>query len=447
MTTIQPAVSSTKNHYVTGDTAHLRSDNLLKRYFQEHGVLGGLYALKDAFLAAGRLLPFSAQGLIPQGIRFALNLNVFPGVGRIADTTPPKTENTSFMSEFHKGTKQVALQNLKYASLLSSQTGRYEGLGRDAMLSSGNLHNYLKAEYNRGQTSEFIGDKSLAEKNQKNNDLRLTMNEVTSKSNEKLSLQWDWQPLIDCKTFHEKLYWQGAEEVQADLYKRLPDEITAKLKANHGVWHDPNTGNSIRLFVDKASVKTGKPVIVMRHAPLGGQMGPEQKKGATAQLTGFVPPSVEQTIAFGKMVRNALGDKYEVMSVGLCRGGMMAQAEALANGGKAVCFNSLPMGAGVRSRVGVLTNQGRARDQVTHIAIKNDWTTDKQALNKLAIGFEKLTGIGVPRNAGEGYRFPMANIFHEQWNKDEIHQLPLVSLCRFVAQDASKSDNQTSQKS
>lgn len=95
------------------------------------------------------------------------------------------------------------------------------------------------------------------------------------------------------------------------------------------------------------------------------------------------------------------------MVVGHSHGGGLAQCAAAANDIKGVVFNSRPMGAGIRRYIGQDNVAERAKN-ITAFSGQGDFLTGIGIVNFLAKGFERLTGIPVPRTIGTGYNLPAA---------------------------------------
>ncbi|HEV8053115.1 MAG TPA: hypothetical protein VGP47_11525 [Parachlamydiaceae bacterium] len=113
-----------------------------------------------------------------------------------------------------------------------------------------------------------------------------------------------------------------------------------------------------------------------------------------------------QAIELGKMVKEATKESgLTPVMVGHSHGGATAQCAAVANGLKAVVFNSRPMGAGTRRYIGQSTVAENA-SKITAFSGKDDWLSGNKALNVLSVLFERVTGIPVPRTVGVGYHLP-----------------------------------------
>jgi|GEM_PF-5581535 len=121
---------------------------------------------------------------------------------------------------------------------------------------------------------------------------------------------------------------------------------------------------------------------------------------------GAVPMATLEAIKIGKALKQTTeaADLTPVF-VGHSHGGGMAQAGALANGIKGVAFNSRPLGAGVRRYIGQSKVAENSKN-ITTFSGKGDWLTGTVVINTLAILFERLTGIPVPRSVGTGYHLP-----------------------------------------
>lgn len=131
------------------------------------------------------------------------------------------------------------------------------------------------------------------------------------------------------------------------------------------------------------------------------------------------PPASLQAIEIGNKIKEAiLGTDITAVMVGHSHGGGVAQVAAAANGLKSVVFNSRPMGGGMRRYIGQQTIANNAKKMVA-FTTKGDWLTDRPFINLIAIIFERVFGIVVPRNVGTGYRIPNDSTdTHEQFYYD-----------------------------
>ncbi len=126
---------------------------------------------------------------------------------------------------------------------------------------------------------------------------------------------------------------------------------------------------------------------------------------ATEHLGG-IPLAATQAIEIGKMLKNVTENTgISPVIIGHSHGGSIAQCAAVANGLKGVVFNSRPMGAGTRRYIGQSTIAKNA-SKITAFSGKDDWLSGIKALNALAVIFERVTGIPVPRTVGIGYHLP-----------------------------------------
>lgn len=135
-------------------------------------------------------------------------------------------------------------------------------------------------------------------------------------------------------------------------------------------------------------------------------IGKESAKGAAVDWLGGIPPSSRQAIEIGKLLKESTkGSGITPVMVGHSHGGGLAQTGAVANGIKGVVFNSRPMGAGTRRYIGQSTIAENAK-HITAFSGKGDWLSGSVVVNRLAIIFERSTGIPVPRTVGTGYHLP-----------------------------------------
>lgn len=125
------------------------------------------------------------------------------------------------------------------------------------------------------------------------------------------------------------------------------------------------------------------------------------------------PAASLQAIQIGKMMQEVTqGTEITPVMVGHSHGGGIAQVAAAANGLKSVVFNSRPMGAGMRRYIGQSTIAKNAKNMIV-FSTKGDWLTGNTIINVIAVLFERIIGITVPRNIGLGYQLPSAD--HEEF--------------------------------
>lgn len=131
------------------------------------------------------------------------------------------------------------------------------------------------------------------------------------------------------------------------------------------------------------------------------------------------PPASLQAIEIGRKIKEATsGTDITPVMVGHSHGGGIAQVAAAANGLKSVVFNSRPMGAGMRRYIGQSKIANNAKKMIA-FSTKGDWLTDVRLLNLIAILFERIIGIVVPRNVGTGYQIPSSSSDrHEEFYND-----------------------------
>jgi hypothetical protein len=116
------------------------------------------------------------------------------------------------------------------------------------------------------------------------------------------------------------------------------------------------------------------------------------------------PSASLQAIEIGKILKEATaGTSIKPVTIGHSNGGGFAQAAAAANGLKSIVFNSRPMGSGMRRYIGQNKIAENAKNMVV-FSTKGDWLTGNRVVNLIAILFERIIGIVVPRNIGKGYQ-------------------------------------------
>lgn len=114
------------------------------------------------------------------------------------------------------------------------------------------------------------------------------------------------------------------------------------------------------------------------------------------EAEGFVDTLLSHPRLYGK----------KVVFVGQCSAGSIASYVALKRGEKAICFNSLQLGAGLQYRIG--TERLKKADQfVTHVSVAGDFLSYGKVTNTFDRALSFL-GIRTPGNFGEKYELPSA---------------------------------------
>ncbi|MCP5074580.1 MAG: hypothetical protein GY947_14990 [Rhodobacteraceae bacterium] len=328
------------------------------------------------------------------------------------------------------GSAKEAAQSMKYA--MAMQYAYSPTRGSQQL----NSHDFAQlAAKNAGKAQDGF-DANLREQdrvgsNAWNSEARAN-NKMLKKRKEDLAY---WMPLADFSAKAEKtgqFTWDirpaSAYDMSFDESTKMGQEIIAKLLKNENfakhfdeetsTYTNPKTGNKISILVDHGDL--GKPQIIIAHA--GTESG---TKYATAQNADNVmnygsvfgatqvPPSIEETIDVCALIRHEVaeynknnGADVDVVSVGHSLGGLKAQAEALANGGRAICGNSEAMGSAIARRVGILySNKKPEGTQIDHVSIKRDWASNSKIANVLGAVWEFITSKRMPRNVGKGVEF------------------------------------------
>lgn len=208
----------------------------------------------------------------------------------------------------------------------------------------------------------------------------------------------------------------------------------------NGNFYHTDTGNMFNLIYD-----TERNEIVICFMGLGNhrsfdisdgktkqKLRVESYKAAGADWFGGIPPSARQAIEIGKMLKDLTeGTQIKPVMVGHSHGGGLAQAGAVANGIKAIVFNSRPMGAGTRRYIGQSKIATNSQNIVTFSG-RGDWLSGIVIVNYLAVIFERLTGIPVPRSVGTGYHLPnlpgeSKRKYHVKFYEAmvKLHEMPL----------------------
>lgn len=118
----------------------------------------------------------------------------------------------------------------------------------------------------------------------------------------------------------------------------------------------------------------------------------------------------------------------KITLVGQCYGGSIVSYVALKKGLKAVCFNSLQLGAGVQAKIGKEALR-KADSLITHFLIENDWLTS----SKIANVFDRILtflNIRTPGNFGKRVIIPSAYS-----SSAEAHGYVLGSLMAYLGKN------------
>lgn len=120
---------------------------------------------------------------------------------------------------------------------------------------------------------------------------------------------------------------------------------------------------------------------------------------------GGVAASHLQAMELGKVLKETTANSgLTPVIVGHSHGGMLASIAAAANGVKGVLFNPEPVPASVRRLIG---QSNIEKNNIICFYNRGCWVADNGALNKLAVGLERLFGWAVPRTiANQGYCLP-----------------------------------------
>lgn len=144
---------------------------------------------------------------------------------------------------------------------------------------------------------------------------------------------------------------------------------------------------------------------------------------AITDFVGFVNQGAIQAMNLGHVLKRYAKenstDIKDVKLVGHSHGGGLAQTAALANGLKAVVFNSRPIGVGVRRYIG----QGKvAKNAEKIIAFSScgDYLSSFTTVNVVAKLIERFTGIMLPRTAAKEYEVP--NILQDPFDRNAFNE-------------------------
>jgi hypothetical protein len=146
-------------------------------------------------------------------------------------------------------------------------------------------------------------------------------------------------------------------------------------------------------------------------------------------LIGLNEEAYGQTQAFiEKLLGDRRFDKKKITLVGSCFGGSFAQYIGLKLKIRAVCFNSLQMGAGLQAEIGEKNIQ-EAKFFVKHIGVEKDFLNDSRLLKSLDL-FVSSLGLKTPGNFGESFSVPSAYT-----TSKGTHSYFLGSMMKYIGYD------------
>jgi hypothetical protein len=248
----------------------------------------------------------------------------------------------------------------------------------------------------------------------------------------------------------EKVVWNGYHIASKGLKERKNgalENIIQRVKSlgfhedSRGDFYDTKTGTIFNIIYDVSDKENPEVIFCFkglrneRHLDVSGKtrrkVGMEAKKAAFKESIGGIPQASLQVMEIGKILKDEGGrGKLKAVAIGHSHGGGLAQIAALTGGIKGVVFNSRPMGAKIRRRIGKETIQENV-PQIVAFSGKGDFLTHTKIINKTASVVRKLK-IPLPRTLGTGYNLPKAEnrpkgispfTFHHISFYDQLHIL------------------------
>lgn len=179
-------------------------------------------------------------------------------------------------------------------------------------------------------------------------------------------------------------------------------------------FYDPKTGSAFMLTIDEFNGE-----IMLCFVGLGVESRLKEADSTTknkilenslkqtaSDALGYPSKASIQAIKLGKALKKCTDTTGDTpVAVGSSHGGSLAQCAAVANGIKGVVFNSQPMGAGTRRFIGQKKIAKNSK-HITAFSGKGDILSGTKAMNVIAVLFERVTGLPVPRTVGKGYNLP-----------------------------------------
>lgn len=367
-------------------------------------------------------------------------------------TASPKTVTLEPQIMPDDGSARQAAENLKYAMLMD-----YAYEPHEDRLSSARLQSSLVAKVRSGQqviernrkiAANESGNASFSARREARGVIRERRRELDKDAAE-LSFYTKVEADPRVKWRFQRMDPRLAEsrndpDVQG-LVGRDDAPLSAALAAHAqqhgGVWDpatstftNPETGNRIAVVLDRSD--PDRPNLVLSFVGTGGTQGAmldRQVKDNKENYLGKVPPSVEEAIAFGRRIRGAVagynqarGTKIDVVSIGHSRGGYLAQAEAAANHGRALCGNSAAMGPAVRRRTGMdrMRNEKPSSTQISHIFVRGDMATNSKVGAMLGSLYENVSNRPAPRTLGRAIQFnDPGRLFYGRHDSDAFGEI------------------------
>lgn len=369
------------------DTAHESSK--VKQPKQESRLSEVWDKIRKNGIRLTRLLPFSARGLVLNIVRTPIRLLQSVGLGFAEMVKQKKVkafgstflkEMSTYMDKDWRGGisdsytdlrspankevgRQVARENLRYASYmyngyqLRQDDPRYESISA----SGRSLPNELHLPIDPGVKDKFESlDKAFREKGfEQDAEGNYFHRETGNMFN--FVYDSDKEEFIVC-------FWGLGNEANLDLSHKGETEAA-----------------EIRSKIGRASLKT-----------------------IALEFIGGIEDSALQAMEIGKILKDVTkGSSITPVVIGHSHGGGLAQCAAADNGLKAVVFNPRPMGASMRHLIGQSKVAKNAKNIIAFSG-EGDFLTSNRFINALAIAFERLTGIPVPRSIGQGFKLPKA---------------------------------------
>jgi hypothetical protein len=177
-----------------------------------------------------------------------------------------------------------------------------------------------------------------------------------------------------------------SEMVAWHLNKVVPaEELPGYELIDKSYIFDPNTGLKAMLVESNETVFISFGAVKSSFSELSESAGLEKKltDAAVTNLLGDTPAiyhSAENLVRL--LVKNQQYKDKKVVLVGHCLGASLACYAGLKNHLPVHAFNSLALGAGLQQEIGD-ENLNRAKDYVTHISVKNDFTSDNALIGHI----------------------------------------------------------------
>lgn len=252
---------------------------------------------------------------------------------------------------------------------------------------------------------------------------------------------YDDDQILDQDTFRGKGTYEIPKEYRFNHtplanfdFSDVPGNIMSDFIDNPPGFMDLETGLHFKVLYDGERNE-----VIVAFCPSAGAISDEDDKEeefiendfsdkrydvAVDQLKGKIPLGYEQASKVVQLIQEKYPES-KITTVGHCFGGSMASFAALSNEGvQAKCFNPLPLGPGLQSKI-PSSRLKHADDIIYNVTVKGDFTSDPKKGLKILGQAADAIGIRTPGVFGQRKIIPPAR---EEYDKNKRHNLIANSL-------------------